>query len=56
METYIWTIIIILSFENTLKLICLTKGKTPERTLGTMALDVFIGTCLVIWGVVALLS
>lgn len=54
METYIYWIVTILAVESAAKIILLATSKIPERTPMNMAIDVFIGIGLTVWGMIVL--
>lgn len=56
METYIWTLVVVMSLEAAGKMFYLSQGRLPERTLGVFVFDLFIGVCLAVWGIVVLLT
>lgn len=51
MQSFIWTMILIMGFEGIVKVVLLAKGKTTEPTMASMAGDVILQVALIIWGV-----
>ena len=54
MQTFIWTILVLIGIEAMAKIICLAIGYLPPRNKGAIVVDVFIGVSILIWGAIVL--
>lgn len=50
METFIWVIVIVMSFETAAKVLLLGIGRIPESKPLVLAIDSIIASALIVWG------
>ena len=54
MQTFIWTVLIYIGVEATIKIFCLAIGHMPPRNKGATAFDVVISFAVILWGAILL--
>ena len=56
METFTWVMTVLFVLSAVVKIDYLYSGEIPQRTPGTVALDLVFDFCMVVWAAVLLSS
>jgi len=54
MQTFLWTVLVLLALDALAALIWLARGRVPERRLSDAAITVVINVAFLVWAAVLL--